>query len=145
VKTFRSLFRNKNVVAWAALLTSIAVHVVDEALTGFLPFFSQVVTSLRGRFGFFPLPILSYELWLGGLALAVAIGFAAIPIVDRGGRFIRIVTLALGLVMTANACSHMIGSVYAGRLLPGFWSSPFVLLAAVFMVVRASRRSNWVW
>jgi hypothetical protein len=144
VEAFRNLVRNKTVVAWIVMVTSIAVHILDEALTDFLPFYNQLVFDLRGRFQFLPLPTFSFGLWLGGLVLAVAVGFAITPIVDRGGRFIRIATGVLGLLMIANACGHMIGSVYVGRILPGFWSSPILLLAAVFVVVRAWSRSYWV-
>ena len=57
-------------------------------------------------------------------------------LVIRGGTFIRILTTVLGILMILNGLGHMLGSVYFGRLLPGFWSSPFLLVTAVYVVIR---------
>jgi hypothetical protein len=38
--------------------------------------------------------------------------------------------------MVANAFGHFFRSLYYGRLLPGFWSSPFLLTAAIFAIIR---------
>jgi hypothetical protein len=38
--------------------------------------------------------------------------------------------------MIANALGHIVGSIYFGRLIPGFWSSPLLLPAAVYVSLR---------
>jgi len=134
--TIRNLFKNKNADAWVLMISAIAVHVFDETVTDFLLFYNELALNLRGGVGFFPLPTFSFGAWLGGLIAAIIICFALTPLVSRGGRFIRVLTTVLGMLMVANALGHMLGSVYLGRLLPGFWSSPFLLVAAVFVVIR---------
>jgi hypothetical protein len=143
VKSRESLFKNKNVVAWVMMISVIAMHVFDETVTEFLPFYNQLVFNLRESIGFFPMPTFSFGLWLGGLIFSIAVGFALTPIVHHGGRIIRMLTTVLGILMTLNACTHMIGSIYMGRLLPGFWSSPFLLFTAAHVVVRGFIGSSW--
>ena len=118
------------------MISAVAVHVLDEAVTGFLPLYNNVAQSLRASLGLSFPPTFSFGTWLGGLITAIIIGFALTPLVSRGGRFIRVFTTVLGILMVVNALGHMLGSVYLGRLLPGFWSSPFLLVTAVLVVVR---------
>ncbi len=139
MKSNKNLFANRNVLAWLSLVSAVALHVLDEALTGFLPFWNQSVRNLRGAFEFVPLPTFSFRAWLGGLILAVVIGYALIPAVNRGGKFIRILTTALGVLMVLNALGHLFGSLYFSEILPGMWSSPFLLLAAIFVIIRGLR------
>ncbi|UCC80967.1 MAG: hypothetical protein JSW64_06310 [Candidatus Zixiibacteriota bacterium] len=135
------LFRNKNVTAWVLLVLAMGLHVFDEAINNFLDFYNPLVFDLRDSLGFFPMPTFPLGLWLTGLIVAIAIGFALTPVVNRGSRFIRILTIVIGIIMIGNGLGHMLGSLYFERLLPGFWSSPFLLAAAVFVVVRGFRGS----
>ena len=137
------LFQNKNVVAWVLMITALAVHVFDESVTGFLPFYNELVLGTREKLGFFPVPTFSFDIWLGGLVVFVAACFSITPIIHQGGRLIRVVATALGVIMTLNAGAHMVGSLYMGRLLPGFWSSPVLLIAAVWIVTRGLHGQLW--
>jgi hypothetical protein len=38
--------------------------------------------------------------------------------------------------MLANALGHLGGSAYFGRRLPGFWSSPVLMAASLWMLQR---------
>jgi hypothetical protein len=124
------------------MVSAVGIHVIDEALTGFLPFYNNQVFALRARFGFFPAPIFTFPVWIGGLALAVTIGFALTPVVARGGNGIRAVCGVLSILMIGNACGHMLGSVYFGRLLPGFWSAPWLFVTSAWMLRRVIS-GNW--
>ena len=133
---------SRNARAWLAMVMSVALHVTDEALTGFLPFYNAQVLALRTRLGFFPAPTFTFPIWITGLTLAVLIGLALTRVVARGGRMIRIVCGVFSLLMVGNACGHMLGSVYFGRLLPGFWSSPVLITTSLWMMSRVMR-GNW--
>ena len=133
--TIRNLVKNKNAAAWVLMILAVAVHVLDEASTGFLPFYNNLAQSLSASLGLSFPPRFTFQTWLVGLIIAIIVGFVLTPLVNRGGRFIRVVTTALGMLMIANALGHMLGSAYFGRFLPGFWSSPFLLVTAVFVVV----------
>ena len=41
--------------AWIALCFALALHVVDEALTGFLSVYNPTVLALRSRYAWFPM------------------------------------------------------------------------------------------
>jgi len=136
VSESRSVQKNRNVVAWLLLVTALALHVFDEATTGFLPLYNEVVSGLCERLGFFPMPNFTFPQWIGGLVTLICVCYLATPVVARGGRVIRTLTTAFGILMVVNALGHLLGSLFLGRLLPGFWSSPFLLPAAVWVVVR---------
>jgi hypothetical protein len=133
---------NRNATVWLLMVSAVGIHVIDEALTGFLPFYNAQVMALRARLGFFPAPMFTFPMWITGLALAVAIGFALTGIVGRGGKIIRVVCGFVAVLMIANACGHMVGSLYFGRLLPGFWSSPWLFVTSVWMLARVIG-GNW--
>lgn len=131
--------RNKNAIAWDLMILTVGLHVFDEDLTDFPGFYNSLVLELQKGLGFFPVPVISHRVWLGGLISVVIIGFALTPLVNRGRGFFRILTTVLGANMIAKALVNLLGSLFFGRLLPGFWSSPFLLAAAVFAVVRGIR------
>jgi hypothetical protein len=139
----QSPFKNKNVVVWLIMMVAIALHVFDEAVTAFLPFYNQVVLNLRESIGFFPMPTFSFSIWLSGLIIMIVVGFAITPAIARGKKAMKILTTTLGVLMILNACSHMIGSIYMGRLLPGFWSSPLLFVSAGLVVVCNFSRVSW--
>ena len=133
---------NRNVVAWLLLVSTIALHVVDEAINGFLPFYNDMVKSLRQRVGFFPAPTFSFEIWLTGLVVGILLCFGLTVFIARGGRLVRALAIMLGVLMLFNALGHLSGSLYFGRILPGAWSSPLLLLSALFMILRGIR-GDW--
>jgi hypothetical protein len=139
---FPNLFSSRNALAWLLMVVSVALHVFDEAMTGFLPFYNSSVIALREGIGFFPAPTFSFELWLGGLIAAILLGFALTPSVAQGGKKIRWAATILGVIMIVNALGHLTGSVYFGRMLPGAYSSPILLLSAIYMAFRGIR-GDW--
>ncbi len=133
---------SRNAIWWLALVVSLAFHVLDEALTGFLPFYNQLVEQLRERFGFFPFPTITFGVWLGGLIAALAAGLAVTPLVSRGRTVVRVVTTLLGVLMIGNALGHLLGSLYFSRLLPGVTSSPLLLVTSIGFV-RQGVSGDW--
>jgi hypothetical protein len=127
---------NRNAAAWICMVSALALHVLDEAATGFLPFYNDAVRRLREAYSFFPVPTFTVSAWIAGLVLAITVALALTWSVIRGGTRIRIVTTVLAAIMVANASGHLLGSVYLGRVLPGSWSSPFLLAAALWMLRR---------
>lgn len=126
--------------AWLLLVGALAIHVIDEASTGFLAFYNPMVLSIRSRLAWFPMPTFSFGAWLGGLsAVIVVLAFLA-PAVRRGSIGIRIVCGVFSALMFLNGLGHLGGSAYFGRWLPGATSAPLLLVASV-MLVRALRDS----
>jgi hypothetical protein len=138
----RNLSTNPNARAWLLMIVSVAIHVVDEAMMGFLPFYNSSVAALRERFAFFPAPTFSFELWLGGLVAGILLCFGLTVSVARGGKVIRWAATILGVIMILNAVGHLAGSLYFGRVIPGAYSSPILLLSAIYVVFRGIR-GDW--
>jgi hypothetical protein len=134
---------------WVAL----AIHVTDEALTGFLYVYNPPVTALRTRFGFRPMPTFTFQTWLTSLAAGILLLVILSPFAFENARWIRpvfyFVVIVAGIM---NALGHTLGtilghtvsSVQFARPAPGFYSSPLLLLASVYALVQLkhSRRAR---
>ena len=46
-------------IAWMVLVFVLAIHVVDEMATGFLPFYNSLVTSMQESRDWLPMPTIS--------------------------------------------------------------------------------------
>jgi hypothetical protein len=125
--------------AWVALALALGLHVADEALTGFLPVYNGLVEGVRAKHSWVPLPTFTFPVWLGGLILGVLLLLVLTPLVSRRAPWLRVASLILGAVMTANALGHMGASVYWGKPAPGVYSSPLLLIAALALLITASR------
>ena len=68
--------------AWLWLVVALALHVIDEASTGFLDVYNPTVRALRERFGWFPMPEFRFDVWADGTSGAHARSRAA----DAAGR-----------------------------------------------------------
>jgi hypothetical protein len=47
--------------AWFLLTAALALHVLDEATTGFLHLYNPTVTAMRARWGWFPMPTFEFS------------------------------------------------------------------------------------
>jgi hypothetical protein len=126
-------------VAWVGLACALALHVIDESLTGFLPVYNGIVQGIRARDPWLPFPVFTFPIWLGGLVLGVVLLLGLTPLVSRGQYWIRIASLVLAVIMAGNALAHFGASLYWGRAAPGVYSSPFLLAAALALFVAAWR------
>lgn len=92
--------------AWFALTAAFALHVLDEATTGFLHVYNPTVTALRARWGWFPMPTFEFRQSLIGLSAAVLLGFALTPVATRGPRWLRPLAWFYAVVMFSNGMGH---------------------------------------
>lgn len=137
-------------LAWLALCAALALHVTDEALTGFLTIYNSTVVAARSRSAWLPFPTFEFRNWLTGLIFAVVILFALSPLFFRNLRWIRPLGYFAAFINILNALGHTAATIFGRtvtsvsfqRPAPGFWSSPVLFAAAVWLVVelRSSRR-----
>lgn len=120
--------------AWLLLVGALALHVADEALTGFLAFYNPLVLRLRSRLGFWPMPTFTFEIWLVGLILLVIALALLTPAIRRGAAFAWPASWIFAIIMFGNGIAHLAGSVYYQRWLPGATSAPFLLIASVLLI-----------
>ena len=128
--------------AWLLLDAALAVHVVDEALTGFLDFYNPLVRQLRDRLGFWPMPTFTFGVWLSGLVAGVVILALLTPAVRRGVTGTRFLSWLLAVIMLGNGIAHLAGSVYYQRWLPGATSAPLLLIASIMLMKATLARSR---
>lgn len=120
--------------AWLLLVGALAVHVADEALTGFLEFYNPLVLSIRSVIPWFPMPTFTEAVWLTGLSGAVLALAALGPAVRRGAVGTRVASWAFSIVMLMNGAAHLVGSGYFQRWLPGATSAPLLLVASLVLM-----------
>ena len=134
--------------AWLALCLAFLAHVADEALTGFLAVYNPTVLALRAQLPWFPMPTFTFGKWLAGLLAANFLLLLLTPYAFRNSRWLRPVAWFFSTIMLLNALGHTlatllghtVSSVRFARPVPGFYSSPLLLLASLYLF-SALRRS----
>lgn len=129
--------------AWVALTVAFALHVVDEASTGFLNVYNPTVAALRDRWNWFPMPLFGYREWLVGLIVAVAVCSTFTPVAARNARWLRPLAWIYALIMLFNSFGHTIvtilghtvAAIAVSRPAPGFYSSPLLLIGSIWLMV----------
>ena len=123
--------------AWVAMAVTIALHVTDEAGTDFLSVYNPAVQAIRARLPFLPLPTFTFGVWLTGLVLGILLLLVLSPLAFRRTRWIVWVSLLLAVLMFGNGLGHIAGSFYLGRLMPGVYSAPLLLVASAYLFRQA--------
>ena len=130
--------------AWVLLCIGLILHVVDEALTGFLGVYNSTVDAIHARIPWLPVAQFEFRPWLTGLLIAAAVLLAVSPWMYRGAAWMRPVAYLFAGIMVINALGHTAGTI-AGRTfaeiriprpMPGFYSSPVILAAALYLQFR---------
>jgi hypothetical protein len=130
--------------AWLLLVIALAMHVTDEALTGFLEFYNPLVSSLRARWWWFPMPVFTFGVWLGGLIIGVIALLLLTPLLRRDTVWIRVIASLFGIMMFLNGLGHLGGSIYFGRWLPGTTTAPLLLAASAWLLNETWRNTRRV-
>jgi hypothetical protein len=118
-----------------ALCAALAIHVADEALSGFLSVYNPAVRAIRERVPFLPLPTFTFRIWLAGLVVAV-IGLASLsPFAFARAAWMAVPASAVAVVMLGNGALHIGASLYRRRLMPGVSSAPVLIAAAVWLLL----------
>jgi len=138
-------------VAWGMLWIALALHVTDEALTGFLSVYNPTVIALRARFGFWPMPTFEFREWLTGLTLGILVLAALSRFAFRNARWLRplfyFCAVAFGIMNAlghtiATVLGHTVSTVRFPRPAPGFYSSPLLLIVSIYALVRLRQRRH---
>lgn len=134
-------------LAWVGMAIAIGLHVTDEALTGFLSVYNPTVIEARHRWSWFSMPTFTVESWLVGLMTAVILLLLLSPLAFRGVRWIRPIAYVVSVVMLLNAMGHTLAtilgrtfeSVHFARPAPGFYSSPVLVAASIYLLIQLRR------
>lgn len=134
--------------AWLILCAAFALHILDEALTGFLNVYNPTVVALRQTFSWFRIPTFEFNEWLWGLVSITVIVFTCSPAFFKQKRWAVPLGYFFAVVNILNAMGHFLGtllgrtvpSVTFSRPAPGFYSSPFLLAACIWLIVELRKR-----
>lgn len=129
-------------VAWIGLCGALAIHVADEALTDFLALYNPTVLAIRERYPSLPLPTFTFEVWLTWLIFAIVALTAVSFFVWKGRWAMRPISYVFAGFMLLNGLLHIAGSFYMGTFMPGVYSSPLLLVASIFLIVRTADLSR---
>jgi len=139
---WRQRLRRRHWLAWITLCGALAIHVADEALTDFLAFYNPAVISLREKYPRLPLTAFVFETWLALLVFAVVSLLASSCFVWRGRWAMRPISHVFAGFMLLNGVLHIAGSIYLGTFMPGVYSSPLLIAAAVFLITSTRAYSS---
>jgi hypothetical protein len=137
-------------VAWMTLCVGFVLHIVDEALTDILSVYNPTVLALRAQMRWLPLPTFSPKSWLVGMVLVNVFLLLLSPHAFRGARWMRPLAYGFAGIMLLNGIGHVLGtiagqtvaSVRFSRPMSGFYSSPFLLVAALYLLSRLRRTAR---
>ena len=135
-------------LAWVMMWMALALHVADEALTGFLSVYNPTVLALRAQFGFWPMPTFEFREWLTGLILGIILLATLSRFAFQNVRWIRPIFYGCAVVTgvlnalghtIATILGHTVGTVRFPRPAPGFYSSPLLLIVSIYALVQLGR------
>ena len=127
--------------AWLFLCLAFCAHVTDEALSSFLSVYNPTVLAIRARVSWFPMPTFDFWPWLTALIVANILFLALTPYAYRNARWLRPIAYVYAAVHFLNGTGHTLGTIFGSpvtevhfpRPMPGFYSSPLLLAASVYL------------
>jgi len=132
-------------VYWLFFGYTLALHVLDEAGNHFLALYNPNVLAMREAVPWLPIPVFTFEQWVGRLALGLALWLALAPLAFRGLKWMRWLAIPVSIVAgIANGAWHIAASFYFGRFMPGVFSAPLILLSGAVLLWSAVRQPGGV-
>jgi hypothetical protein len=137
-----SVHGGRLLAAWIGLCLALAVHIADEAANGFLSVYNPTVMAMRARVPWVPFPAFRFDVWLGGLIAANVLLFCLSLFIFRDAAWVRPIAYGFCFIMLANGIGHILGTIFGRtaasvrlpRPMPGFYSSPLVLAASLYLL-----------
>lgn len=137
-------------LAWLALCAALAIHIADEAANGFVGLFNQTSHAIAMSPPGLPMPTLSLHLFLILMVPIVLVLFALTPFAFQGRPWMRPLAVIHAVIEIANAgnhtletiLGHTVSPVHFPRPAPGFYSSPLLAAAAVWLMIEVRRTAK---
>ncbi len=126
------------------MCAALAIHAVDELVTGYLDVHNSTVLALRERYPLIALPTLTFNTMLLLLIFAVVVLVALSPLVWKGKWAMRPISHVYAAVMLSNGLGHIAHSIFMQELMPGVYTSPLLLVTSIVLLkaTRAHKRSR---
>lgn len=122
-------------IAWIVFALALALHVADEARHDFLSTYNPSVRAIRAKLPFLPIPTFTFRVWLSLLIAGIVLLLCLSPLAFAGNHVLRLIARVLAIAVgILNAAAHLISSAYLRRWMPGVYSSPVLLAAAIYLL-----------
>ena len=126
---FSSVYpERRRYIAWLLLCAALAVHIGEEASTGFLNLWNPEVEALGLSALRFTFPV-----WMTLMALSV-VGLLILSYwVRRGTWWTPTAAYTFILLMLSNGLAHLAFSAHRGAMMSGAWTSPLLILGSIYL------------
>lgn len=136
-------FKHRFGICWLFFGYTVALHVLDEAGHNFLAVYLPNALAIRRAAPFLPVPLFTFESWIGSLALALTLWLLLTPLALRGQKWLRGVAIPVAIIVgILNGAAHIVSSIYMGRMMPGVYSAPLLLLSGTVLLRSAFEKSS---
>jgi len=124
-------------IAWLLLCAALAVHVADEASTGFLDLYNPAVIAMG-------LPALrfTFPVWITLLALAI-VGLVILSYWVRRGTWWTVhAGYTFAFLVLANGIAHLSFSIHRHAWMSGAYTSLLLVAASLNLRIATARRTS---
>jgi hypothetical protein len=139
MKKLQRLVHDRLSVTYLLLVTSLALHVTDEAINHFLDFYNPLALKVREYLIYFP-PTFTFQIWITGLCLAIIILLLLTPLVFKRNSFMLRFAKIFALIMILNGLGHIAGSIWYHKIMAGLATSPLLIFFSACFIFPIHRR-----
>ena len=130
-------------ICWLFFGYTLALHVLDEAGHDFLSVYNPNALAIRRAVSFLPVPVFTFQSWIGSLMLALTVLLVLTPFAFRGLKWMRMLAIPIGVVLgIGNGSAHILSSIYFKRMMPGVYSAPLILVSGVLLLRSALGKNH---
>jgi uncharacterized protein with HXXEE motif len=120
--------------AWFLLSLFLLLHILDETLNGFLPFYNENILRIRATTGI-PFPTFAFPFWFTALVFVNIWLLFLSRYALRGKRIMILLAYPFAIIMLATGLAHLVGSLYLQQWIPGIFTAPFLLYGSVNLLL----------
>lgn len=117
---------------WLVLCLTLAVHVLDEAVGGFILQVNGLLSGIARDREILGVPQFTSVGWLAALAVVVLLLLVFTGPVSRSAPLTRLLPHAVASVLLVNGLGHMALTLWVGQVVAGTLSSPLLLLVSTW-------------
>lgn len=134
ILSMHSVPANRFGKAWLILSFFLLLHIIDEALNGFLPVYNENVLKIRASTGI-PFPTFTFAYWFTGLICVDVWLLFLSRYALKGKRVIIWLAYPFAIVMLANGLVHLAGSLYLQQWIPGILTAPLLIYGSINLLL----------
>ena len=134
ISSIHSVPANRFGKAWLMLSFFLLLHIIDEALNGFLPVYNETASKIRAGTGI-PFPTFTFAYWFTGLICADLWLLFLSRYALQGKRVIIWLAYPFAIIMFANGLVHLVGSLYLQQWIPGTITAPFLVYGSLNLLL----------